>query len=706
MARAGNAQADRAGDAAPRRLEDQGDAPVSDINFAALMEPVARRLLGEPNRRLSSKGKLCFGTNGSLAVEIDGEKAGTFYDFEHNVGGGVIDLVALKIGAKNGRAMAWLTEQGFVPKNDTRSGPKRIEATYDYINDLGNLVFQVVRQHPKAFKQRRPDGRGGYVWNLKGVVPVLYRLPELLQADPARAVLIPEGEKDVDRLRELGFVATCNPGGAGKWSWTYSPALAGRRVVVLPDNDEAGEEHAAQVVAALRGVAASVAVLRLPGLAPKGDVSDWLDAGGTAEGLEALVSEAFAAREDAKPQDAQGSPEQQEASDWAEYLQRDEKGNPLNNLANAMTVLRSAEELRDCFAFDQMLRAPILTARLPKGRATGLPRPVQDGDVSLVQEWLQRHELRRIGRDTTHQAVDFRAEERAFHPVREYLTALRWDQQPRLHGWLHTYLGAEEGAYAAGVGKLFLIAMVARVIKPGCKADYMLVLEGPQGARKSTACAILAGHWYSDNLPDIRSSGKDVSQHINGKWLIEVAELSALDKAEAAALKAFITRTEERYRPSYGRKEVIEPRQCVFIGTTNKAAYLRDETGGRRFWPVKVGEIDTNALARDRDQLLAEAVHLYQKGERWWPDAAFEATHIQPAQDARYEADAWEQAIGDWIHTVSKTTILQVARDALHIETPKLGTSDQRRIAAVMERLGWEAKRSNGVRTWTRRLAG
>ena len=372
-----------------------------------------------------------------------------------------------------------------------------------------------------------------------------------------------------------------------------------------------------------------------------------------------------------------------------------ENGRALPVLANALIAIEAV--MPQAFAFDEMLRAPILMMPF-KPESNFKPRPVRDVDVGIVQEKLQHLGLKRISKDTVHQAVDMRAHARPFHPVCDYLDGLTWDQRPRLSNFLPTYFGAAANDYTKKIGEMFLISMVARILQPGCKADHMLVLEGPQGILKSTACGVLGGQWFSDNLPDV-TAGKDVSQHINGKWLIEVDEMHAMSRAEAAQLKAFITRQEERYRPSYGRKEVIEPRQCVFIGTTNRDTYLRDETGGRRFWPVRVGTIDTNALARDRDQLFAEAVAMYRRKAMWWPDKDFEREHIMPEQAARYEADAWEETIATYIEIKSKVTVGEVAR-ALGIETARIGTADQRRIAAALERLGWRRERADGNTDW------
>jgi len=388
---------------------------------------------------------------------------------------------------------------------------------------------------------------------------------------------------------------------------------------------------------------------------------------------------------------------------WLGDCQRDAHGHPHPNLANALTALRRDPALAEVFRFDELQRSVFVCATPPgRAAATGpLPRILRDTDATAVQEHMQRAGLPRLGRETVFQAIEARASERPFHPVCDYLNGLRWDGRHRLAKWLPDYLGADATPFTIGIGPLILIAMVARVRRPGCKADYMPVLVGPQGARKSSACRVLGGPWFSDSLPDIRS-GKDVSQHLRGKWLIEVAELSALDRAEAAALKAFVTRETEMYRPSYGRTETVEPRQCVFIGTTNKAAFLRDETGGRRFWPIEVGAIHLDALARDRDQLFAEADHLFGQGAAWWPATDFETQHIAPQQEARHEADAWEQAIRDHLNDACRTTILDVAHAALSLEIRSVGTAEQRRISAALERMGWVRRPSNGKRWWVR----
>lgn len=386
---------------------------------------------------------------------------------------------------------------------------------------------------------------------------------------------------------------------------------------------------------------------------------------------------------------------------WVSRCILGETGKPLAVLANALIALRAA--LPELFAYDAMLCAPILLHALAKDEVDFTPRPVTDVDVGLVQERLQHLGLKRIAKDVVHQAVDIIASENKTHPVRDYLNSLTWDGTKRLLQFFPGYFGTEKTEYTQAIGPMFVVAMVARILKPGCKADYMVVLEGPQGTLKSTACHVLGGHWFSDNLPDI-NAGKDAAQHLRGKWLIEVSEMHSVGKAEAALLKSFITRTHERYRPSYGRKEVIEPRQCIFVGTTNRAAYLRDETGGRRFWPIKCGKITVDALARDRDQIFAEAVALYRNEFKWWPDAQFEREHIKPQQAERYEADVWEDNIRDYVEPKTRVTVGEVGRHALGIETARIGTADQRRIAAALEQLGWKRQPQSwdGKRWWNK----
>ena len=385
---------------------------------------------------------------------------------------------------------------------------------------------------------------------------------------------------------------------------------------------------------------------------------------------------------------------------WLQGAVCDDRDRALPILANVALVLRSAPELREAFTFDELQRQIIVDRELPLAAgaeprdAAAPPRPFSDADASQVQEWLQHAGLPKIGRETVHQAIGLRAQERAFHPVREYLDALAWDGVMRLDGWLARYMGAEHSPYVSAIGRMFLIAAVARIVQPGAKCDYVLVFEGPQGAGKSRACAILGAPWFSDSLPDV-SRDKDAAQHLRGKWIVEISELSAIGRAEAEALKSFISRPVERYRPPYGREEVVEPRQCVFIGTTNRSTYLGDEAGGRRFWPVRVGMVDVAALATDRDQIFAEAVAAFRSGAQWWPDAHFERDHIRPQQEERFEADAWESVIALFLTGRSRVQVSEVAREALLLETAKIGTKEQRRIAAILSRLGW-----TNIRDW------
>jgi AAA domain/Homeodomain-like domain len=280
------------------------------IDFAVLMEPVALKLLGEPNAKLSNPPRdMRFGSRGSMAVDYEG---GKWFDHENQSGGGVLDLIAHKTGRNRGEALAWLKTEGIYSSGPTGAGspsPSKsisgfgsavlrtlnVVGIYPYSDENGELLFEVVRYEPKNFRQRRAGTTAGtWIWNLDGVRRVPYRLPELISAvRDRRTILLCEGEKDADNARALGFAASTALGGANKWQDSYNEFFASADVVLLPHNDTAGRTHAEKVAGAIHAKVERVRVLDIAAVWPlcpeKGDISDWIAAGGTAEELQALI---------------------------------------------------------------------------------------------------------------------------------------------------------------------------------------------------------------------------------------------------------------------------------------------------------------------------------------------------------------------------------------------------------------------------------
>lgn len=376
---------------------------------------------------------------------------------------------------------------------------------------------------------------------------------------------------------------------------------------------------------------------------------------------------------------------------WQDQLRRSEKGALLPSAGNVALILAHDTAWRGRLAWCEFSGRVVLRQAPPWGAAGA---EWSDADTARLRIWVEREYLCAPTADSADTAVQAVAEAQRWHPVREYLRGLHWDGVPRLSTWLSDFCGAGQTDYTAIVGTKWLIGLIARVMAPGAKNDAVLILEGPQGLGKSEALRVLSAGWFSD--APLVLGDKDTSQLLPGCWIVELAELDALSKVESTRAKAFFTQQEDHYRPSYGRRVVRVPRQCVFAGTTNQHEYLRDLTGNRRYWPVRVLEVNSEALAGAREQLHAEALVRYDAGERWWPEPA-EYPLFTAQQEARAIVDPWEELIARWVEMSGQFgrdqfTGAELLSGPLEIPIWKMDRAARSRLGEVMSRLGWRRK--------------
>jgi predicted P-loop ATPase len=381
-------------------------------------------------------------------------------------------------------------------------------------------------------------------------------------------------------------------------------------------------------------------------------------------------------------------------------LKRNREGEPKNSRDTVKRILKYDDAWLDVLGFDELKQEPVLM-RQPPITASG-PYPVRLTDTHLLKicDWLCNEHDANVSMNIAKEGVVLVCLENAFNPVVEYLRGARdhWDGKPRLDGMLATYFCVPESPYASAVGKKWMISAVARALRPGCKADTMLVVEGPQGIRKSTSLAVLGGEFFAADPPSIRND-KEFREWCHGNWIIEISELEAMRKAQSTQTKSMLSVTEDRYRSPYAQFVENRKRAFVFAATTNEPEYLLDATGGRRFWPVTCeGRIDTDALERDRDQLWGEAMHLFEAGEIW---------HLTPEEEELAEVEQRKRIVVDPLDTTIadladrqasldepvKTDVLVTLLN-LRPDVGRLPNNIRERIGRTLAREGWAHTRS------------
>lgn len=485
-------------------------------------------------------------------------------------------------------------------------------------------------------------------------------------------VYVVEGEKCVDAMGQMGLPAVTSAHGsksASKSDWT---PLKGRNINIIPDNDGPGLMYAEEVRTILENLECYIQIINpYPTGSPEGfDVADWLEI----ENSDVIKGKILAAP-------ARQEKEAVQNQNWDEDLMRSEKGNLKQNTHNLLLIIENDPDFSE-IKFDEFTKITFI-----KGEKLETPALVRLA-AAVEKKYSLPGALTERSLAPICETV---GKKRPFHPIRDWLDALDWDGVPRVDHLFEEHYGASKGEYTRKVARNFMVGAVARIYKPGCKLDNMVVLEGGQGLNKSSSLKALFGEEFASEVKASPDS-KDFEQALQGMWCLEFAELDSLQKADITRIKMQLSTQADWIRLPYKPAYQSFPRQSIFVGTTNDDGYLKDPTGSRRFWPVKcIQEVDIAGIRRDREQLFAEAVTRFKNGEKWWevPPGAEEE------QDLRYQHDVWEEYILPFLAGKEEITMAEIfGEECLNAKKYQSDRAMQTRVGNILKRHGWEKKRA------------
>lgn len=610
---------------------------------------------------------------------------------------------------------------------------------YTYRDESSDILFFICRYEPqgerKQFIPYSYTSDGKWVHKQWLAPRPLYGLQYL--TDNKKPILIVEGEKAAEAARQIvqdNYVVLTWTGGSNSfdkadWSPTY-----GRNILIWPDADEPGRIAATKIATHLLDKCKSVKILNVPDDLLDGyDAHDALTEGYDWDRFKTWAKKHVIIVDDKtltqKPLDRKleaetalvplptPMPDIKDAppdynitvvlDDHAQYfdapvsesaqviharcgLSLTANKQPIMNSDNVLKILMGVDYFKGFCWYDEFHKR-IFTRRLRGGPTE---QWAEIDSINLMIRLQRDFGMTRISKSSVLDAMISYAYLHTRNEPLEWINSLQWDGTTRLDDFFIRAFGSDDNEYTRAVSKNFWLSLMARILKPGCQVDNMVILEGRQGVFKSSSLRAIGGQFYGQARGDVAT--KDFYISLQGRFLIEMGELSSMSKSEVNSVKEMLTSPFDEYRPPYERVDEKFPRTCIFVGTTNDKEYLQDVTGARRFWPVRVDIGDMDYITTYRDQFYAEARERIIRGDTWW---AMPAGVTEAEQESRRVRDEWESAMATYLVGRSEVTMQEMACQCLNIDIGRVDLLIQRRIGRVMRALKWENKvaRRDGI---------